>query len=72
MAAELSAAVTEAMQSLAMGGARFDALRPVDDGCASGLEGVEFLVTANASQPLRPLARVASVASCRGSVWRFR
>ena len=61
VAAELSAAVTEAMQSLAMGGARFDiALRPVDDGCASGLEGVEFLVTANASQPLRPLARVAS------------
>ena len=61
VAAELSAAVTEAMQSLAMGGARFDiALRAVDEGCASGLESVEFLVTANASQPLRPLARVAS------------
>ena len=61
VAAELSAAVTEAMQSLAMGGARFEiALRPVEEGCASGLEGVEFLVTANASQPLRPLARVAS------------
>ncbi len=61
VAAELSAAVTEAMQSLAMGGARFEiALRAVDEGCASGLESVEFLVTANASQPLRPLARVAS------------
>ena len=61
VAAELSAAVTEAMQSLAMGGAQFEiALRPVEDGAASGLEGVEFLVTANASQPLRPMARVAS------------
>lgn len=61
IAAELSAAVTEAMQSLAMGGAQFEiALRPVDDGAASGLESVEFLVTANASQPLRPMARVAS------------
>lgn len=61
IAAALSAAVTEAMQSLAMGGAKFEiALRPADEGGASGLEGVEFLVTANASQPLRPLARVAS------------
>lgn len=61
VAAELSAAVTEAMQSLAMGGARFEiALNAQDEGTASGLESVEFLVTANASQPLRPLARVAS------------
>jgi len=60
-AAELSAAVTEAMQSLAMAGSSFDiALRAVEEGCVSGLETVEFLVTANASQPLRPLARVAS------------
>ena len=61
VARELSAAVTEAMQSLAMSGSRFDiSLRPADEGCASGLETVEFLVTANASQPLRPLAKVAS------------
>ncbi|MBL0284760.1 MAG: DNA repair protein RecN [Zoogloea sp.] len=61
VAAALSAAVTEAMQSLAMAGSCFDiALRAVEEGCASGLETVEFLVTANASQPLRPLARVAS------------
>jgi DNA repair protein RecN (Recombination protein N) len=61
VARELSAAVTEAMQSLAMGGSRFDiSLRPAEEGCASGLETVEFLVTANASQPLRPLAKVAS------------
>lgn len=61
VAAGLSAAVTEAMQSLAMVGSRFDiALRPVEEGCASGIETVEFLVAANASQPLRPMARVAS------------
>jgi len=61
VAAGLSAAVTEAMQSLAMVGSRLDiALRPVEEGCASGIETVEFLVAANASQPLRPMARVAS------------
>ena len=61
VAAGLSAAVTEAMQSLAMVGSRFDiALRPVEEGCASGIETVEFLVAANTSQPLRPMARVAS------------
>ncbi|MBS0369559.1 MAG: DNA repair protein RecN [Proteobacteria bacterium] len=61
VAEALSAAVTDAMQSLAMAGACFEiAVRPVAEGCASGLETVEFLVTANASQPLRPLAKVAS------------
>lgn len=61
IAAELSAAVTEAMQSLAMGGSRFEiALNPIEEGAAYGLETAEFLVTANASQPLRPMARVAS------------
>lgn len=61
VAGELSAVVTEAMQSLAMAGAVFEiALRPVEEGGASGLETVEFLVTANASQPLRPMAKVAS------------
>jgi len=61
IAADLSSAVTEAMQSLAMSGACFDiALKPVEEGAASGLEAVEFLVTANASQPLRSMAKVAS------------
>ena len=61
VAAELSSAVTEAMQSLAMSGACFEiALKPVEEGAASGLETVEFLVTANASQPLRSMAKVAS------------
>lgn len=61
VAAELSAAVTEAMQSLAMAGAVFEiALKDLEGGCGSGLESADFLVTANASQPLRPMAKVAS------------
>jgi len=57
----LAAAVTAGMQDMAMAGGRFDiALEPVPEGTASGLESVEFRVSANAGQPLRALARVAS------------
>lgn len=57
----LSTAVTAGMQELAMAGGRFDiALTELPDGAAYGLEDVEFLVSANAGQVLRPLAKVAS------------
>ncbi|MDO9243740.1 MAG: DNA repair protein RecN, partial [Rhodocyclaceae bacterium] len=57
----LGKAVSTAMQELAMAGGRFEvALTPLAEGAAYGLEAVEFLVTANAGQPLRPLAKVAS------------
>ena len=60
-AKELSAAVTTGMQELAMAGGRFEiALEPLAEGASCGLETVEFLVSANAGQPLRPLAKVAS------------
>jgi DNA repair protein RecN (Recombination protein N) len=60
-AAALGAAVTAAMQELAMAGGRFEiALNPLAEGSGSGLESVEFLVSANAGQPPRPLAKVAS------------
>ena len=60
-AEKLSAAVTQAMQELAMPGGRFAVeLVPLAEGSAHGLEAVEFLVSANAGQPLRPLAKVAS------------
>jgi DNA repair protein RecN (Recombination protein N) len=60
-ARDLSAAVTAGMQQLAMAGGRFEiALTDIPDGSAHGLENIEFLVTANPGQPLRPLARVAS------------
>jgi DNA repair protein RecN (Recombination protein N) len=60
-AEELSRAVTEGMQHLAMVGGRFEvALEPLAEGTAAGLEEVAFLVTANPGQPPRPLVKVAS------------
>ncbi|CAB1369506.1 DNA repair protein RecN [Denitratisoma oestradiolicum] len=60
-AATLSRQVTEAMQELAMAGGRFEiALLSLAQGASYGLENVEFQVSANAGQPLRPLAKVAS------------
>ncbi len=60
-ATALGQAVTAAMQQLAMAGGCFAvALTPLEEGAASGLEAIEFLVSANAGQPLRPLAKVAS------------
>ena len=57
----LSEAVTHAMQELAMPGGRFEVLLDVlVEGASYGLETIEFLVTANAGQPPRPLAKVAS------------
>lgn len=57
----LSAAVTTGMQELAMTGGRFEiALETLAEGASFGLENVEFQVAANAGQPLRPLAKVAS------------
>lgn len=57
----LSAAVSASMQHLAMGGGAFGiALLPLEEGGAGGLERVEFQVSANASQPLRALSKVAS------------
>ncbi len=44
-----------------MSGGRFEiALEPLAEGASCGLETVEFRVSANAGQPLRPLAKVAS------------
>jgi DNA repair protein RecN (Recombination protein N) len=60
-AAKLGEAVTHAMQELAMPGGRFEvSLDALVEGASYGLETVEFLVTANAGQPPRPLAKVAS------------
>ncbi len=60
-ARDLSTRVTEAMQTLAMPGGRFDvALTPLADPSATGREQVEFLVGGHAGASLRPVARVAS------------
>ena len=60
-AATLSAAVGAAMQQLGMEGGRFEIeFEQFAEGAAIGLESANFLVAANAGQPLRPLAKVAS------------
>jgi DNA repair protein RecN (Recombination protein N) len=60
-ALDLAKAVTEAMQTLAMAGGRFEvALEKLPQGAAYGLENVEFRVSTHAGQPLGPLSKVAS------------
>lgn len=60
-AQSLSKSVTDVMQQLAMGGARFAvALRALETPVAAGMEEVEFEVSSHPSLPLRALARVAS------------
>ena len=61
--AGLSAAVTEVIHSLGMPKGQFEArLLPHPDGRpeSTGLEDIEFLVSMNPGQPLRPLTKVAS------------
>ena len=59
--ARLSAAVSDAMQDLAMAGGRFEVcLLPEPAGTANGFERIEFQVAANPHQAMRPLAKVAS------------
>jgi len=60
-AGELSDKVSQAMQTLAMAGGRFDVkLEAVAEGSAHGLEQVEFLVASHTGATARPLAKVAS------------
>jgi DNA repair protein RecN (Recombination protein N) len=57
----LSVAVGDGMQELAMTGGRFEiALTPLAEGATFGLESIDFMVSANAGLPLRPLTKVAS------------
>ncbi|WP_374592574.1 DNA repair protein RecN [Aquabacterium sp.] len=60
-APKLAAAVTQAMQTLGMGGGRFEiALRTLDEPQSWGHETVEFMVAGHAGSTPRPLGKVAS------------
>ncbi|MEX2495841.1 MAG: DNA repair protein RecN [Woeseia sp.] len=62
-AAKFAAGVQKAMQGLGMPGGAFEVeLRPLgeDQGKASGLDHVEFLISANPGQSPQPLAKIAS------------
>lgn len=58
----LSKDITARMQTLGMAGGRFliDITQTNSEPAAHGFDAVEFRVTANPGQPLRPLAKVAS------------
>ncbi|HEX4328643.1 MAG TPA: DNA repair protein RecN [Burkholderiales bacterium] len=57
----LAKQVAGAMQTLAMAGGKFEiALQPLEEGNATGLERIEFLVAGHAGVEPRPLAKVAS------------
>jgi DNA repair protein RecN (Recombination protein N) len=59
-AAVLSPEITEAMQSLAMVGGKFEVALIPCEASVHGVENVEFQVAANPGQVLRSLAKVAS------------
>jgi DNA repair protein RecN (Recombination protein N) len=62
-AKKLARAVSDEMQELGMPGGKFEVTLtalPEGETSAQGLERVEFQVSANAGQPARPLAKVAS------------
>ncbi len=60
-ARQLSLAVTDELQHLALSGSRFEiALLPQEKPSAFGLEQVEFRVANHASAPARAMARIAS------------
>jgi DNA repair protein RecN (Recombination protein N) len=58
----LSKDITARMQTLGMAGGRFliDVSQPNGEPSLHGFDAIEFRVTANPGQPLRPLAKVAS------------
>jgi len=62
-ATRLTREVTQLMQTLGMAGGRFEAVlasSETGDPQAHGIDEIEFTVSANPGQPLKPLARVAS------------
>jgi DNA repair protein RecN (Recombination protein N) len=63
VAKAFSKAVTEAMDGLGMPGGRFDIRFDAlgdDNARQSGIDSIEFLISANPGQPLMPLSTVAS------------
>lgn len=60
-ASKLSRTITAHMQELGMPGGKFDIqVKPREAYSEHGMERIEFLVSANPGQPVKPLTRVAS------------
>ncbi|MEN9911560.1 MAG: hypothetical protein RI956_4 [Pseudomonadota bacterium] len=52
--------ITQVMQSLALSGGQFAVTCTPSAACVHGIDTIEFQVSANIGQPIRPLAKVAS------------
>ena len=59
-AKKLGHKITHLMQSLALSGGQFAAICTPTVACVHGIDHIEFQVSANIGQPIRPLAKVAS------------
>ncbi len=61
VAQQLSQGVSKAMQKLGMEGGRFViSLQPYENFSSHGMDNIEFQVSANPGQPLKPIIKVAS------------
>lgn len=59
-AKKLGHKITHLMQSLALSGGQFAVICTPTLACVHGIDNIEFQVSANIGQPIRPLAKVAS------------
>ena len=60
-AAQLSERICQQLKDLGMGKTRFEVrVEPLAKPTAAGMDGVEFLISPNPGEPLRPLASIAS------------
>lgn len=59
-AKKLGHKITHLMQSLALSGGQFAVTCTPSAACVHGVDSIEFQVSANIGQPIRPLAKVAS------------
>ena len=60
-AAQLSERICQQLKDLGMGKTRFEVrVEPLDKPTAAGMDGVEFMISPNPGEPLRPLASIAS------------
>ena len=60
-AARLSERICDQLKDLGMGKTRFEVrVEPLQKPAANGMDGVEFMISPNPGEPLRPLASIAS------------
>jgi len=69
-AGELKKSIERELGSLGMKRTIFEVQLGEVPLAAQGMDRVEFLLSPNVGEPVKPLAKIASGGSCRGSCWR--